>query len=225
MRATIGVDIGATKIACGVLQQEEFVSPTVHTIKLLEKLHPEVSEVGIGVPGTHDRTRTEVLFAPNIHGFTNVPLVDYLSERVGLPVALENDANAAGLAEAEAAVRDTLARAGYPAAPLMRASSVTGEGIPAVLAHIEAKAAAWRERDASGGFRLAIDRSFSPAGAGLVVRYRFSWRSVIDFSLASGGACARYPGAQRSRDDRAGGRPMRSRYRRSTRRASQAETR
>jgi glucokinase len=115
MRATIGVDIGATKIACGVLQQEEFVSPTtiptpkegwrsvldsiVHTIKLLEKLHPEVSEVGIGVPGTHDRTRTEVLFAPNIHGFTNVPLVDYLSQRVGLPVALENDANAAGLAE------------------------------------------------------------------------------------------------------------------------------
>lgn len=77
--------------------------------------------------------------------------------------------DAAGLAEAEAAVRDTLARAGYPAAPLMRASSVTGEGIPAVLAHIEAKAAAWRERDASGGFRLAIDRSFSPAGAGLVV--------------------------------------------------------
>lgn len=115
MRATIGVDIGATKIACGVLQQEEFVSPTtiptpkegwrsvldsiVHTIKRLEKLHPEVTEVGVGVPGTHDRTRAEVLFAPNIHGFTNVPLVDYLSQRVGLPVALENDANAAGLAE------------------------------------------------------------------------------------------------------------------------------
>ena len=34
---------------------------------------------------------------------------------------------------------------------------------------IEAKAAAHRARDAAGGFRLAIDRSFSPAGAGLVV--------------------------------------------------------
>jgi glucokinase len=115
MRATIGVDIGATKIACGVLQQEKIVSPVtiptpkegwrsvldaiVHTAKALVALHPEVSEVGVGVPGTHDRARTEVLFAPNIHGFTNVPLVEYLSERVGLPVALENDANAAALAE------------------------------------------------------------------------------------------------------------------------------
>jgi glucokinase len=115
MRATIGVDIGATKIACGVLQQEEMVSPVtiptpkegwrsvldsiVDTTKALVALHPHVSEVGVGVPGTHDRARTEVLFAPNIHGFANVPLVEYLSERVGLPVALENDANAAALAE------------------------------------------------------------------------------------------------------------------------------
>jgi glucokinase len=115
MRATIGVDIGATKIACGVLKQEEFLSKTtiptpkegwrsvldaiVNTIKILQKTHPEVSGVGVGVPGTHDRARTEVLFAPNIHGFTNVPIVDYLSERLGGPVDLENDANAAGLAE------------------------------------------------------------------------------------------------------------------------------
>ncbi len=115
MRATIGVDIGATKIACGVLQQEEMVSPViiptpkegwrsvldsiVDTTKALVAIHPDVSEIGVGVPGTHDRARTKVLFAPNIHGFANVPLVEYLSERVGLPVALENDANAAALAE------------------------------------------------------------------------------------------------------------------------------
>ncbi len=116
MRATIGVDIGATKIACGVLKEEEFLSKTtiptpkegwrsvldsiVNTIETLEKLHPEVTEVGVGVPGTHDRARTEVLFAPNIHGFTKVPVVEYLSQRLGWPVALENDANAAALAEA-----------------------------------------------------------------------------------------------------------------------------
>jgi glucokinase len=115
MRATIGVDIGATKIACGVLKEEEFLSKTtiptpkegwrsvldsiVNTIRILQKLHPDVSEVGVGVPGTHDRARTRVLFAPNIHGFTNVPIVDYLSEHLGRPVDLENDANAAGLAE------------------------------------------------------------------------------------------------------------------------------
>ena len=79
MRATIGVDIGATKIACGVLKEEEFLSKTtiptpkegwrsvldsiVNTIRTLEKSHPEVTEVGVGVPGTHDRARTKVLFA------------------------------------------------------------------------------------------------------------------------------------------------------------------
>jgi glucokinase len=115
MQATIGVDVGATKIICGLLKGEEFVDkltiPTpkdgwrsvldaiVNTVAVLDRLHPEVVEVGLGVPGTHDRARTEVLFAPNIHGFTNVPIVAYLSERLERPVDLENDANAAGLAE------------------------------------------------------------------------------------------------------------------------------
>jgi selenocysteine-specific elongation factor len=70
---------------------------------------------------------------------------------------------------ARAAVRDMLDRAGYDGAPVLEASSVTGHGVPEVLAGIESKAAAHRARDASGGFRLAIDRSFSPPGAGLVV--------------------------------------------------------
>lgn len=76
---------------------------------------------------------------------------------------------AARLDATRAALRDLLDDAGYAAAPMLAASSITGDGIPAVLAAIEAKAAAQRARDASGGFRLAIDRSFSPAGAGLVV--------------------------------------------------------
>src|ERR1019366_4926295 len=77
--------------------------------------------------------------------------------------------DATRLNAARAAVRDALDHAGYSAAPVMEASSVAGDGIPAVLATIEAKAAVYRARDASGGFRLAIDRSFSPTGAGLVV--------------------------------------------------------
>jgi selenocysteine-specific elongation factor len=70
---------------------------------------------------------------------------------------------------ARQAVRAVLDAAGYASAPVLEASSVTFDGIPSVLASIEAKAAAHRARDVSGGFRLAIDRSFSPAGAGLVV--------------------------------------------------------
>jgi selenocysteine-specific elongation factor len=67
------------------------------------------------------------------------------------------------------AVRDLLDNAGYEGAAVLEASSVTGDGIPAVLASIEAKAAAHRAREVSGGFRLAIDRSFTPTGTGLVV--------------------------------------------------------
>jgi selenocysteine-specific elongation factor len=77
--------------------------------------------------------------------------------------------DAVRLAEVTAQVGEVLNDAGYVRAPLMLASNVTGQGIADVLAYIEAKAAANQARDASGGFRLAIDRSFSPAGAGLVV--------------------------------------------------------
>jgi glucokinase len=115
MRATIGVDIGATKIAFGVLKDQQLLERTtiptptdgwrsvlgsiVSTIKRIERSNPEAHEVGVGVPGTHNRARTEVLFAPNIHGFENVPLVAYLTEHLGRPVGLENDANAAAIAE------------------------------------------------------------------------------------------------------------------------------
>ena len=77
--------------------------------------------------------------------------------------------DATRLAAARAEVQTLLDHAGYAAAPVMEASSVTGAGIAAVLTYIEAKVAAHQAGEASGGFRLAIDRSFSPAGAGLVV--------------------------------------------------------
>lgn len=66
-------------------------------------------------------------------------------------------------------IRDILDGAGYGGATTMDVSSVTGEGIPAVLAYLETRLAAYQARNIAGGFRLAIDRSFSPPGAGLVV--------------------------------------------------------
>ena len=77
--------------------------------------------------------------------------------------------DAAHLAVSRARAREALDQAGYDTAPILEVSSVTGAGIPALLAYIETKAAAHGARAASGGFRLAIDRSFSPAGTGLVV--------------------------------------------------------
>ena len=58
----------------------------------------EVIGLGIGSPGPLDRKTGVVLEAPNL-GWKNVPIRDILQERYNVPVYLENDANAAGLAE------------------------------------------------------------------------------------------------------------------------------
>ena len=115
-RVSIGVDVGGTKIAVGVLRGEDLldrhVQPTPETgwpavldaiaaqIMALQLVHPDAVAVGIGVPGPLTADRRGVKFAPNIYGFTDVPLVAGLHERTGQTVVLENDAKAAALAEA-----------------------------------------------------------------------------------------------------------------------------
>ncbi|UTA51932.1 ROK family protein [Deinococcus radiodurans] len=116
----MGVDVGGTKIACGVLRGEELierqVQPTPETgweavldavaaqVRALQAAHPGAQSIGVGVPGPLNAERTRVKFAPNIYGFTDVPLIDGLRERLHLTAAqtlvLENDAKAAALAEA-----------------------------------------------------------------------------------------------------------------------------
>ena len=59
----------------------------------------EVLAVGIGSPGPLDRISGVIHEAPNLPGWTNVRLADRIAEQVKLPVFLENDANAAALAE------------------------------------------------------------------------------------------------------------------------------
>lgn len=112
---TIGVDVGGTKIALGVLQGDHLVRklsvPTPregwHTVldaavREVRALHAEFpgARVGVGVPGPLNREYTEVKFAPNIYGFRDVPIVAYMSEHIGQRIVLENDAKAAALAEA-----------------------------------------------------------------------------------------------------------------------------
>ncbi len=113
---SIGVDIGGTKIATGVLQGDELltrhIQPTPETgweavldavaaqVKGLQQEYPDAKMIGVGVPGPLNSTRTRVKFAPNIYGFTDVPLVEGLQNRLEQTVVLENDAKAAALAEA-----------------------------------------------------------------------------------------------------------------------------
>jgi glucokinase len=55
--------------------------------------------VGVGSPGPLDLDAGIVIASPNIAGMVNVPLRDMVSEGTGLPVVLENDANAAAYGE------------------------------------------------------------------------------------------------------------------------------
>ena len=59
----------------------------------------EVAAVGIGAPGPLDWQTGVIHEAPNLPGWREVSLVDRVAEAVGLPTFLENDANAAALAE------------------------------------------------------------------------------------------------------------------------------
>src|ERR1700761_1664216 len=64
-------------------------------------------------------------------------------------------------------VRSLLAGTGLAAAPLLPVSAVTGEGIEELRAALRALGP--RQRDSDGYPRLAVDRAFTLAGAGLVV--------------------------------------------------------
>lgn len=112
---SLGIDLGGTKILAAVVEdgaiidrelvetpQTGFVAVVdamARTAKALLARGHDVSAVGIGSPGPLDYDTGAVVFAPNIAGMVNVPIVAALAERLGLAVSLENDANAAGYAE------------------------------------------------------------------------------------------------------------------------------
>jgi glucokinase len=111
---TIGVDVGGTKVAGGVVGPDGTVHVHVRRetpaddvaktrdviVEVVADLMTgrEIEAVGIGAAGWIDASRSTVLFAPNI-AWRDEPLRDYVSGAVGLPVIVENDANVAAWAE------------------------------------------------------------------------------------------------------------------------------
>ncbi len=113
MGLTIGVDIGGTKIAAGVVDEEGSILATckVPTPETPEGVIDAIAEavrtvsagydieaVGIGAAGYVDDKRATVLFAPNIN-WRHEALKDKVEQRISLPVVVENDANAAAWGE------------------------------------------------------------------------------------------------------------------------------
>lgn len=70
-------------------------------IALIQRLRqPDTIRVGVGIPGPIRQPEGTIVTLPNIPGAVEIPLQRILRERLGLPVAIENDANCFALAEA-----------------------------------------------------------------------------------------------------------------------------
>lgn len=136
---TIGVDVGGTKVAAGVVDDSGQVlartrratpshSPDATEDLILEVVAElrssyDVAAVGVGAAGWVDAARSRVVYAPNL-AWRDEPLRDRLAETIDVPVVIENDANAAAWAEH----RFGAAR-GMPHVVLVTAGTGIGSGI------------------------------------------------------------------------------------------------
>lgn len=121
----IGVDLGGTNIVVGAMPADGHAvhavrseptrahegadAITARIARLIEEVIAQTGAetgarrddfrgVGIGAPGPLDRATGVVLITPNL-GWHDYPLRDRVSTAVGLPAALDNDANCATLGE------------------------------------------------------------------------------------------------------------------------------
>ena len=109
----IGADVGGTKIAIaklrdGVLSESEICHTEQSSQEaLVEQLArrietargPDTRAIGVGLPSVIEFATGRILSSVNIP-LEDLPLRELLTERVGLPVYVENDASCAALAEA-----------------------------------------------------------------------------------------------------------------------------
>ncbi|MEA2428504.1 MAG: glucokinase [Thermoleophilaceae bacterium] len=135
--ALIGVDVGGTKVAAALIDRgavservehptalgssEEVVAGIEAAVReVIEATGVEPAAVGVGVPSQIDHETGTVLGSVNIP-LAGVALGQELSKRLGVPVYVDNDGNAAALAEAQ--VVD-----GGPASHLVMYTLGTGVG-------------------------------------------------------------------------------------------------
>lgn len=109
-----GVDVGGTKILGGVVDEQgkiveevrvtspatdpDAIEAAIASVVLDLKSRHEISSVGVGAAGYIDKSRSTVMFAPNI-AWRDVNLKQGLEKQVELPVVIENDGNAAAWGE------------------------------------------------------------------------------------------------------------------------------
>ncbi|MGG1614607.1 ROK family protein [Paenibacillus phoenicis] len=121
MSYAIGIDIGGTKTAIGLigtdgevrtkvsLPTDQTVGPEVMVDRMAAAIQDiltaqgiaesELLGIGVGAPGPLNTKEGKIAEPPNLRGWWNFPIVDSLKRYFSLPIRLENDATAAALAE------------------------------------------------------------------------------------------------------------------------------
>ncbi len=117
MQRAIGLDIGGTKIAGGVVDASgavlaEIVEPTpeesdapavtavlLDVVERLRATHDDVVGIGVGAAGIVEWPAGRIVWAPN-NAYRDWPVREQLEAATGLPAVVDNDANVAALAEA-----------------------------------------------------------------------------------------------------------------------------
>jgi len=119
----IGVDIGGTNIPCSLIDEHGNMIRRVDKKTMAEEGPDAVASriaesigqltayfnenikgakiigAGIGAPGALDHDKGEIVTSPNLAGWKNVPIVELIKKKIKMPVAMDNDANCAAIAE------------------------------------------------------------------------------------------------------------------------------
>jgi glucokinase len=114
MGLTIGIDVGGTKIAAGLVDADGVIGARANRDTPADSVDGtaaaicdaaaeliaghDVEAVGIGAAGFVSSDRSTVLFAPNL-AWRDEPLGARVAKQLGIPVVVENDANAAAWGE------------------------------------------------------------------------------------------------------------------------------
>ena len=117
----IGIDVGGTKLAAGLVSRDgtilhrystqahsekepefviEAIEQTYHAIIEQSQINPsEIEAIGLGFPGNVNGPEGIVLVSSNLPAWDHFPLRDTVAERLGVPVILENDTNLCAVGE------------------------------------------------------------------------------------------------------------------------------
>jgi glucokinase len=111
----IGVDVGGTKVLAAVVSRDRSVGARLErptdvsseralltmldsVVEELRAGEPEVAAIGFGLPSRIDQRRGRAVASVNVP-LSDVDFRDRMREHHGLPVGIDNDANAAAIAE------------------------------------------------------------------------------------------------------------------------------